>query len=229
MPENLENVDNSNESLTIDTTAQHEVEAAAEPVVEKPKYVPLSEHLEERHRRQDLEQRQRMLENTLIQLQQQLQQQQSTANQPQLDPELQKLLDPYVAPLRQELEKARQLLWQNQQEIENNRKLDYVKQNAPEIDSVKDELAEVVREMDEDERNHFLASPKLIVKMVKALASEKKTVTSNKTRQVARAMGKTETASTSQAESVEQGGNVDWEKMSSDDFANHPLTRALQL
>lgn len=229
MPENLEN-----NSLTPETPAAPEVQAEAPEVVETPevKQVPLADLLEERHSRQELQQRVDQLTNSQLQLQQHLMAMQASAAGPQekLDPEIQKLLDPYLAPFKAQLAYTEQAASQAREALALQQKMEYVKANLPELDAIGPELAKEIGSMDKAEQDVFLSNPRAIVRLGKAIVKEKQGVSTAAAKQAARASGRTETGSTSTASAADSvTDQVDWSKMSSEDFNNNPLVKAMRL
>ena len=229
MSENLENI-----SLTPETPAVSEVQAEVPAVEAEPevKQVPLADLLEERHSRQDLQQRVEQLTNSQIQLQQHIMAMQAQAAGPQekLDPEIQKLLDPYLAPYKAQLAQTQQAALQAQEALNLQQKMEYVKANLPELDSIGAELAKEIGSMDKAEQDVFLSNPRAIVRLGKAIVKEKQGSVNTAAKQAARASGRTETGSTSTASAADAvTDQVDWSKMSSEDFNNNPLVKAMRL
>lgn len=226
MPENLEN-----ESLTPEPIA---AEVTPEPVVETPevKQVPLADLLEERHSRQELQQQVEQLKGSTIQLQQHLMAMQASAASPQekLDPEIQKLLDPYLAPFRAQLAQTEQSAMAAREALALQQKMEFVRANLPELDSIGAELAKEIGSMDKAEQDVFLSNPRAIVRLGKAIVKEKQGMVATAAKTAARASGRTETGSTSTASAADAvTDQTDWSKMSSEEFNNNPLVRAMRL
>lgn len=225
MPENLEN-----ESLTPEPIV---AEVTPEPVVEQPevKQVPLADLLEERHGRQELQARVEQLTNSQLQLHQHIMSMQASASgqQEKLDPEIQKLLEPYLAPYKAQLAQTQQAALQAQEALNLQQKMEFVRANLPELDSIGPELAKEIGSMDKSEQDVFLSNPRAIVRLGKAILKEKQGQVGTAAKQAARASGRTETGSTSTASAADAvTDQVDWSKMSSEDFNNNPLVKAMR-
>lgn len=231
MPENLED---ELASLTTqeETATQDHVEPAAaeEPQPEpevgveakpEPRRVPVADLIELRHEKQALERQHNDLRNQVLQLQQFIMQQQQQAGQkgPELDPEIEKLLKPYLDPVRAQLDQAQRALAQNSEYMRFQQKWEYVQKNLPELKDLNNEFAELLSEMDEPERDAFLANERLIVKVGKSLAAQRKASSQVKVKALARASGKTESSSTPTSASADEvSSEVDFSKMSSQEF-----------
>ena len=232
MPENLESTSLTPETTPVDSAT---VEATSpEPVIAEPevRQVPLADLLDERHSRQELQARVEQLTGAQIQLQQHLLAMQQQANGPQekLDPEIQKLLDPYLAPYKAALADTQAQARQAQEQLSLQQKMDYVKANLPELDSIGPELAKEIGAMDKSEQDVFLSNPRAIVRLGKTILREKAVGTATAAKQAARSAGRVESASTSTSSSADAVSDApDWSKMSSEDFANHPLVKAMGL
>lgn len=227
MPENLEN-----ESLTPNPTPEPQVETPEGAGTPEPeKHVPLSELLEERHSRQELQQRVEQLTNAQIQLQQHIlaMQQQPKGNEPALDPEISKLLDPYLAPYKQQLAQTQAAAQAARDALEAQQKMDYVKANLPELDSIGPEIAKEVQSMDPQDRDLFLSNPRAIVRLGKAILAEKRSSVSASAKAAARNAGRTESSTTSTAAAADNvTDQTDWGKLSSEDFLSQAAARGIR-
>lgn len=235
MPENLDP-----NSLTSDPTAAGQAEEVVlDPglqVQDPPsqasdeKYVPLSELIDERHARQLAQNQLGSLQNQQVMLQQQiLEMRQAIAPKGQaLDPEIQKLLEPYIAPLQDQLRAVTSQAQQAQASFDFQQKVAYLRENLPNFDALGPEIAKEIQKMDPSEQEAFLSSPRALVRIGKAIEKEMGSAKAAATKTVARAAGRTETGATAAAASAnEVSAGKDWMDMSSEEFNNDPRVKAM--
>ena len=235
MPENLDP-----NSLTSDPIVAGDVEEVVlDPGIQEPepppktsdeKYVPLSELIDERHARQLAQNQLGSLQNQQVMLQQQmLEMRQAMAPKGQpLDPEIQKLLEPYMAPLQDQLRVVTSQAQQAQATLDFQQKVAYLREHLPNFDALGPEIAKEIQKMDPSEQEAFLSSPRALVRIGKAIEKEMGSARAATTRTVARAAGRTETGATAAAASADGvSAGKDWMDMSSEEFNNDPRVKAM--
>ena len=90
-----------------------------------------------------------------------------------LDPEIQKNLEPYLAPFKRDLEQAKQLLYLQAQKAEADEAIRTLEREFPEIDEYREDIAEFLEDMDDQERNRILSSPKALAKIGRMIQRQK--------------------------------------------------------
>ena len=125
--------------------------------------------------------------------------------QQDLDPEILKLLKPYLKPFEDEIGRTKAELNQikeSRAQTDNER---YIERNLPNLDKIRGELLKEIQSYPADEQTEILANPREIVRMGKLI--ERSLANGSPLRAENRSRARTETGSTSTR--LESDGNVD--------------------
>lgn len=204
-----ENIDNLEPELVAP-----ELEPEPEPEPEPEKTVPLKALESERESRQRLEKELHELRVAALRMQNALQTP-PPQPEPDLDPELDALVRPFIeksiAPLKRELESYKQRETAREQDARANAAINYVQQNLPELEDVREDLVAALNAMDPDEREALTASPKAIVRLGKIIAKERSGNAEAAAKSVSRNRARSEGGATPPPTSQ---GKINWETAS---------------
>lgn len=115
--------------------------------------------------------------------------------QEQLDPEVQKLLKPYLRPFESELEEVKKSKFQLESELNTMRAERYIEKNIPNISELRPHLAKFIQSEYTPEEQSEL-TPKEVVRIAKFIAKQQGISATTKT--VSRSMAKAESGTTTQ-------------------------------
>lgn len=151
---------------------------------------------------------------------QQYQQQQKPEPDPQVDPDVERVLAPVIQKnLRPILEENERLKGQvvglaEQARVQAN--IDFIERNIPNFDEIRLDLAKEIEALPKSDQDIVLNSPTLIVKLAQSLNASRGVSSKQSSRQ--RAVTETSTA-TSATKNSSALGSVDWNSLSPAEFA----------
>ena len=194
-----------------------EVEQVEEVEPEKPRRIEVDPD-ELRNLRESNRQMQAELHQHKI-YQMQLAQQRTPEPDPQVDPDVERVIAPVVRKALKPLEdRNRQLesqLTQQSEQLRVNANIDYIERNVPNFDDIRQELAKEIESMPKADQDIVLNSPTLMVRLAKTLTADR----GKSTKQEARSRNFTESSTgTSPSKNSSALGNVDWNSMSPAEF-----------
>jgi len=194
-----------------------EQEVIQEP--EKPKRVEIdSEEL--RELRESNRRFQEELHQHKLWQMQQYQQQRNSVPDPQVDPDVERVIAPVVnKALRPVLEENERLKGQvvslaEQARVQAN--IDYIERNIPNFESIRVDLAKKIESMPKGDQDIILSSPTLMVELANGISRDRGAATRSTSRD--RAVSESSTA-TSATKNTSNLGNVDWNSLSPAEFA----------
>ena len=114
--------------------------------------------------------------------------------QPDLDPEVLKLLKPYLQPVLQEMEMTKSELKAIKDKTQQSEAESYIERNIPNLNEIREEILKEIQSYSPSEQKEILANPREIVRIGKTINKLKGVTTSSKAESRSRA--RTETGST---------------------------------
>lgn len=198
---------------------EQEVELEVQPEPEKPRRIEVDpdelKELRDTIRRQSEE-----LHQQKLWAMQQIQQQQKPEPDPQVDPDVERVLAPVIQKnLRPVLEENERLKGQVSSLAEQARvqaNIDYIERNIPNFEDIRMDLAKEIESMSKQDQEIVLNSPSLIVKIAQGLNNNRGVSTKQVSRQRAISESSTATSATKNSSAL---GSVDWNNLTPAEFA----------
>ena len=116
--------------------------------------------------------------------------------QPDLDPEVLKLLKPYLQPVLKEVEMAKSELQAIKEKTGQSDAERYIERNLPNLDEIREDILKDIQSYSPEEQKEILANPREIVRIGKTINRLKGVTTSSKAENRSRARSETGTTST---------------------------------
>lgn len=116
--------------------------------------------------------------------------------QPDLDPEVLKLLKPYLQPVLKEMEMTKSELQAIKEKTGQSDAERYIERNLPNLDEIREDILKDIQSYSPEEQKEILANPREIVRIGKTINRLKGVTTSSKAENRSRARSETGTTST---------------------------------
>lgn len=116
--------------------------------------------------------------------------------QPDLDPEVLKLLKPYLQPVLKEVEMAKSELQAIKEKTGQSDAERYIERNLPNLDEIREDILKDIQSYSPEEQKEILSNPREIVRIGKTINRLKGVTTSSKAENRSRARSETGTTST---------------------------------
>lgn len=151
---------------------------------------------------------------------QQIQNQQKPEPDPQVDPDVERVLAPVIQKnLRPVLEENERLKGQvislaEQARVQAN--IDYIERNIPNFEDIRQDLAKEIEALPKADQDVVLNSPTLIVKLAQSLNASRGVTSKQASRQRAVTESSTATSATKNSSAL---GSVDWNNLTPAEFA----------
>lgn len=228
MPEDPENQDIESVETT-ETTENEESsgEPEGEPTDSKgPKHIPYDRFQEVWQERQDARGAVSALQQQILMLQNQIlatQHSMNTPRDPDPDPDVEQIVAPvlnkYVKPLVQQLNAAKQELYQVQARNEAEQAWNYVLQHVPDMDDLKEDLAREIEAKPRTVQQKITSDPDLVIELAEKVRLKRASgnvTTGNAGR--ADLKSRTKSESGGQRTNPSNSRVVDWASLSDEEF-----------
>ena len=116
--------------------------------------------------------------------------------QPDLDPEVLKLLKPYLQPVLKEMEMTKSELQAIKEKTGQSDAERYIERNLPNLDEIREDILKDIQSYSPEEQKEILSNPREIVRIGKTINRLKGVTTSSKAENRSRARSETGTTST---------------------------------
>ena len=116
--------------------------------------------------------------------------------QPDLDPEVLKLLKPYLQPVLKEMEMTKSELQAIKEKTGQSDAERYIERNLPNLDEIREDILKDIQSYSPEEQKEILANPREIVRIGKTINRLKGVTTSSRAENRSRARSETGTTST---------------------------------
>lgn len=196
-----------------------EVEHEAQPEPEPPRRIEIDPD-ELKELRDTIRRQQEELHQQKLWAMQQFQQNQRPEPEPQVDPDVERVLAPVIQKnLRPILEENERLKGQvvglaEQARVQAN--IDFIERNIPNFEDIRQDLAKEIESLPKADQDIVLNSPTLIVKLAQSLNASRGVSSKAATRQRAVTESSTATSATKNTSAL---GSVDWNALTPAEFA----------
>jgi len=136
------------------------------------------------------------LANLMSEYQNAIRQNRPVEVQPDLDPEVLKLLKPYLQPVLKGMEMTKSELQAIKEKTGQSDAERYIERNLPNLDEIREDILKDIQSYSPEEQKEILANPREIVRIGKTINRLKGVTTSSKAENRSRARSETGTTST---------------------------------
>jgi len=179
---------------TPEVEAPPEVEAEEEPKVPVRVVKELREEL--RQAKEDGNLTRQQMSRLMSQYEEAIRSKTPVEPQPDLDPEVLKLLKPYLKPFEEEIVRTKAELNDLKADKEQGKAERYIEKNLPNLEEIRAELLKEIQSYSSEEQNEILGNPREIVRIGKMISRLKGTTSTVKGENRSRARAETGTTST---------------------------------
>lgn len=182
------------------STEETEVETESKVEAEEEAKVPIKvvQELRDelRQAKEDGNLTRQQLANLMSEYQNAIRQNRPVEVQPDLDPEVLKLLKPYLQPVLKEMEMTKSELQAIKEKTGQSDAERYIERNLPNLDEIREDILKDIQSYSPEEQKEILANPREIVRIGKTINRLKGVTTSSKAENRSRARSETGTTST---------------------------------